>query len=119
MKIVGEALSPAVVASASKAPRPNASTNEDPAPRDLGALGEELEAIRVVRADVLAGNAQDALRHLDTYDSKHPHGALEEESLALRVRANRIAGDEAGAARALGELEKRFPRSLQLGALHH
>ncbi len=119
MKIVGEVLSPAVVASTSPAPHPSASTTDNPAPRDLGALGEELEAIRVVRADVLAGNAQDALRHLDTYDSKHPHGALEEESLALRVRANRLAGDQAGAASALGELEKRFPGSLQLAALHH
>jgi hypothetical protein len=91
------------------------SIDEPPPERDT--LAAELGAIRAARAAVLGGDARAALRDLDAYAAAHPHGALEEESLALRVRANRLAGDDASAARALADLEKRFPTSLQLAAL--
>jgi len=111
--------SSAPVSIARSAPSASASafTVDDPKPRDLGALGEELDAIRVARTDLLNGNATATLHDLDAYFAAHPHGALEEEALALRVRAHRAANDDAAAQRALAELERRFPNSLQLAAL--
>jgi Tfp pilus assembly protein PilF len=57
------------------------------------------------------------VRALDDYDRAHPSGTLTEEALALRVRAARLAGDDAMAAAALTKLETRFPTSVQLPAL--
>lgn len=89
-------------------------TTAPPTPPSLAA---ELEAIRKVRASVLAGDGKAALAELDTYDGSHPHGTFEEEALALRVRAQRMLGDAAAASRTLADLETRFPHSVHTGAL--
>jgi hypothetical protein len=81
------------------------------------AIAVQLESIRQARALVAAGNARAALVELDAYDTLYPHGIFEEEAMALRVRALRMAGDAAGAERERANLQSRFPKSVHLDAL--
>ena len=80
-------------------------------------LADEVVAIKRARTALLDKDARAALSALDDYDRAHPNGVMSEESLALRVRADRLAGDDVGAAEALTKLEQRFPESVQLAAL--
>lgn len=80
-------------------------------------LTAQLESIRRARARVQEGDGQAALRELDAYEARNPHGTFEEEDLALRVRALRLSGDAAGSARELANLKSRFPASVHLAAL--
>jgi hypothetical protein len=77
----------------------------------------QLESIRRVRGLVAAGDTRDALALLDAYETRYPHGIFEEEAMALRVRALRMAGDAAGAERVRTNLQSRFPKSVHLAAL--
>ncbi len=115
--------SPPVVAPVAIASAPPSVLVDEPAPQsppppsEHASLADEVDAIRRARTDLLAGGAKAALVELDAYAAAHPNGTLEEESLALRVRANRLAGDGPAADRALRDLETRFPSSVQLRAL--
>jgi hypothetical protein len=80
-------------------------------------IAVELESIRCVRALVDEGDPKAALTALDTYEARNPRGTFEEEATALRVRALRAVGDEAGAERERASLAARFPRSVHLAAL--
>ncbi len=86
-------------------------------PPPTASLADEVAAIKRARAAILAKNADGALAALDDYDRAHPAGVMSEESLALRVRADRLAGDAVGAAETLTKLEQRFPESVQLSSL--
>lgn len=88
-----------------------------PPPPPSTSLADEVAAIKRARTALLDKNARAAKDALDDYDRAHPNGAMSEESLALRVRADRLAGDDVGAAEALTKLEQRFPESVQLAAL--
>lgn len=81
------------------------------------AIAVQLESIRHARALVAAGDARAAFVELDAYETLYPHGIFEEEAMALRVRALRMAGDAAGAERERMNLQSRFPKSVHLGAL--
>src|SRR5207302_5656788 len=72
-------------------------------------LADEVAAIKRARAALLSKNADAAIAALDDYERAHPTGVMSEESLAIRVRADRLAGDDVAAAEALTKLEKRFP----------
>jgi TolA-binding protein len=80
-------------------------------------LADEVAAIKRARAALLSKDATTAIAALDDYDRAHPNGTMTEEALALRVRADRLAGDEVGAAEALTKLETRFPQSIHRAAL--
>jgi hypothetical protein len=80
-------------------------------------IAEELEAIRVARTCVQKGDGKGALAALDAYAARNPHGTFEEEGIALRVRALRLLGDAAGAARERANLQTRFPASVHLPTL--
>jgi hypothetical protein len=80
-------------------------------------IAVQLESIRRARSLVQEGDGKAALAELDAYETRNPHGTFEEEEMALRVRALRVAGDAAGAERVLMNLESRFPRSVHLAAL--
>ena len=80
-------------------------------------IAEQLESIRRARSRVQEGDGTAALRELDAYVARSPRGTFEEEALALRVRALRLSGDSAGAARELANLASRFPASVHLAAL--
>ncbi|MGA3124846.1 MAG: hypothetical protein ABSF69_29210 [Polyangiaceae bacterium] len=80
-------------------------------------IAVELESIRHVRALVEKGDSKAALAALDAYEARNPRGTFEEEATALRVRALRAVGDEAGAERERASLAARFPRSVHLAAL--
>ena len=82
-------------------------------------IAVELESIRRVRALLDEGDPKAALTALDAYEARNPRGTFEEEATALRVRALRAVGDEAGAERERASLAARFPRSVHLAALGH
>jgi hypothetical protein len=88
-----------------------------PPPPQTASLADEVAAIKRARTALLDKNARNALAALDDYERAHPSGAMSEEALALRVRADRLAGDDVAAAEALTKLEQRFPTSIQLAAL--
>jgi hypothetical protein len=54
---------------------------------DRAALSVEVTLVQDAARALAAGDAAAALRVLDTYDRKWPHGALAEEAGALRVQA--------------------------------
>jgi hypothetical protein len=90
----------------------------EPARRDPAIpIALQLESIRTARALVAKGDGNAALSELDSYEAKSPQGTFEEEAMALRVRALRLTGDTAGAARELARLGSRFPGSVHLAAL--
>jgi hypothetical protein len=95
------------------APQPTVQATASAKPSIL----DELDGIRHVCALVLAGSGQQALDALDAYAVSHPSGTFDEEALALRVRASRLAGDVLGAERSLRSLETRFPSSVHLAGL--
>lgn len=96
--------------------QPQVHTDPDsPPPR--ASLSDEIDSLKRARTDVLAKNGTSALATLDAYAAAHPRGVLEEEALALRVRALRLTGDTAGAATVLADLRARFPASVHLAAL--
>jgi hypothetical protein len=105
-RITTAVTSPKSIAVTITVPKPNSTS-----------LADEVIVIKRARAALLAKNAEGAIDALDDYDRGHPSGAMAEESLALRVRADRLAGDELGATEALTKLEQRFPTSVQLAAL--
>jgi hypothetical protein len=80
-------------------------------------LVEQLASIRRARAMVESGDGDGAIRELEAYAARTPHGDFEEEALALRVRALRLGGDASGAARELANLRSRFPASVHIAAL--
>ena len=92
-------------------------TVTDTPPPPSASLADEVAAIKRARAAILSKDAQAALAALGDYDRAHPNGVMSEESLALRVRADRLAGDDVGAAEALTKLEQRFPESVHLASL--
>jgi len=132
---VGSAPTDAWVPSVSAAPRPvpreptvrTAVAADAPRPEQAAAgrhsgsmalsMASQLELIRRARAFVEVGDGNAALAELDAYAAQCPHGTFEEEEIALRVQALRVAGDRAGAARELVNLRSRFPQSVHLGAL--
>jgi len=88
-----------------------------PAAETLSSIAAQLESIRVARGCVQKGDGKGALAALDAYLAQNPHGTFEEEELALRVRAMRLLGDLAGAARERANLQSRFPQSVHLSTL--
>jgi hypothetical protein len=111
-----------VLAGAAATAHARGSDDASPAPEAHAAtvapaIPVQLESIRHARALVAAGDARAALALLDAYETRYPHGTFEEEAMALRVRALRMAGDAAGAERERTSLESRFPKSVHLAAL--
>jgi hypothetical protein len=116
---------------------PNASPTADPSPvsthdaahdaahdsplhvaeSPLSSIAEQLASIRVARTCVQNRDGKGALAALDAYAARNPHGTFEEEEMALRVRALRLLGDLAGAARARANLQSRFPGSVHVSTL--
>lgn len=95
-----------------------------PAAVNRAALSVEVTLVQDAARALAGGDAAGALRVLDTYDRRWPHGALAEEAGALRVQAlQRI--DRTAEARALarklldahprGVLAARFQRVLEGG----
>jgi hypothetical protein len=80
-------------------------------------LGLEVASLRSARARLQAGDPSHALRELDAYLARFPHGTLQREQLGLRALALCELGQrEAG--RALVERIRRdTPGSAQLGRL--
>jgi hypothetical protein len=87
-----------------------------PAQAAPSTIAVELESIRRVRALLDEGNPKAALTSLDAYEVRNPRETFEEEAMALRARALRAIGDEAGAEREQASLAARFPRSVHLPA---
>ena len=111
-----------VVAGATATAYGRGSDGASPAPEARAAtvapaITVQLESIRRARTLVAAGDARAALVELDAYDTRYPHGVFEEEAMALRVWALRMAGDAAGADRERTNLQSRFPKSVHLAAL--
>jgi hypothetical protein len=63
------------------------------------ALGDQVSALDRARRALADGDAPGALRQLDDYEGRFPHGALVEEAEVLRVESLLAAGDSAAAAR--------------------
>jgi hypothetical protein len=80
-------------------------------------LAQELAAIVSVREAIAANDGAAALHALDAYEQAYEKGVFAEEALALRVRALRLTGDDAAAARALDTLRIAFPESVHMSAL--
>jgi hypothetical protein len=115
--------SPVVAVDSSSGPRAAAGRADAPAaverpPEAMApSITAELESIRRARAFVEEGDGRAAIAVLDAYETRSPRGMFEEEEMALRVRALRITGDAAGAARELANLQSRFPKSVHLATL--
>ncbi len=86
-------------------------------PAAPASLSDEIEALQRTHRALNSGDGATALVELDVYSDTHPHGALEEEALGLRVQALRLLDNRLGATRVLRELAERFPNSIYLGAL--
>jgi len=64
------------------------------------ALGEQVSALDHARRALADADPAGAIRMLDDYEARFPHGALVEEAEVLRVESLLAAKDHAGAARA-------------------
>jgi len=102
---------PAVVitdAPPTKANQPSRAPKAIPssAPTDRAArLAQELQALRVAREALAAGDGPRALDALDDYATRFPRGHLALEAEVLRIEALSRAGDASAAARARRFLE--------------
>jgi hypothetical protein len=69
-----------------------------PAPEPRSSLTDELRQLDAARESLAKREAVQALRALDAYEARYPHGALREEALALRVETlhtlDRVAARE-------------------------
>jgi len=120
--LAGGSTEGSVLAGAAATANARGSDDASPAPEAHAAtvapaITVQLESIRHARALVAAGDARAALVELDAYDTRYPQGIFEEEAMALRVRALRMAGDAAGADRERTNLQSRFPKSVHLTAV--
>ena len=113
----GSVLAGAVATTAARGSDDSSPAAEAHAAADAPAMAMQLESIRHARALVAAGDARPALVELDAYETRYPDGIFEEEAMALRVRALRLAADAAGSERERTKLKSRFPKSVHLAAL--
>jgi outer membrane protein assembly factor BamD (BamD/ComL family) len=68
-------------------------------------------------AALMRGDPNTALGTLQKHARQYPHGALSEEREVLWVKALRAQGNDAAADRRANDFKRRFPSSLQQGAL--
>jgi hypothetical protein len=83
----GATLSREVGASSGAATAPRPVRRAAPEAIDRAALSVEVTLVQDAARTLAGGDAAGALRVLDAYDRKWPHGALAEEAGALRVQA--------------------------------
>ena len=68
-------------------------------------------------AALMRGDPSTALGTLQRHARQYPHGALSEEREVLWVKALRAQGSDAAAEQRAKDFKRRFPSSLQQGAL--
>jgi hypothetical protein len=118
------------VAFAPAPPEPSAETAPPDVPPALGpgagrsiseASGGSLRAERLLlesaTAALMRGDADSAMATLQKHARQHPRGALAEEREVLVVKVLRAQGDEKAAEQRAGEFKRKFPSSLQQGAV--
>jgi TolA-binding protein len=99
---------PEQTTSANGAPAKNLAAEPSNAP---SALQLELASLNQVRSLLQRGQGADALRALEQYQVRFPHGSLAAEAMLLRVQAFALAGRRDEAARAAERMIERYPRS--------
>jgi TolA-binding protein len=88
-----------------------------PPPSSTGTLRGERLLLESATAALLRGDPTTALGTLQKHARQYPHGALSEEREVLWVKALRAQGNEAAAEKRANDFKRRFPSSLQQGAL--
>jgi TolA-binding protein len=107
-------------ASAPEATLPTASFGPTPAtppPSSAGTLRGERLLLESATAALMRGDPTTALGTLQKHARQYPHGALSEEREVLWVKALRAQGNDAAAEKRADDFKRRFPSSLQQGAL--
>jgi len=108
-------------ATAPEATAPAASLAPRPAtplpPSSAGTLRGERLLLESATAALMRGDPTTALGTLQKHAHQYPHGALSEEREVLWVKALRAQGNEAAAEKRANDFKRRFPSSLQQGAL--
>jgi TolA-binding protein len=111
----------ASVAPAPEAAPPAASLGPTPAtpppPSSAGTLRGERLLLESATAALMRGDPSTALGTLQKHARQYPHGALSEEREVLWVKALRAQGNDAAAETRANDFKRRFPSSLQQGAL--
>ena len=88
-----------------------------PPPSAAGTLRGERLLLESATAALMRGDAATALGTLQKHARQYPHGALTEEREVLWVKALRAQGKAAAAEQRANDFKRRFPSSLQQGAL--
>jgi TolA-binding protein len=88
-----------------------------PAPSSVGTLRAERLLLESATAALMRGDPTTALGTLQKHARQYPHGALSEEREVLWVKALRAQGNDAAAEKRANDFKRRFPSSLQQGAL--
>jgi hypothetical protein len=108
---------PPPVSSASAPPRlaptPKTRAGDTPRVEDADQLAEEVRWVDQARAAVASGRSAEALRMLDTYDSRYPSRGFAPESLYLRMRALLALGRGDEARNVASRLERSYPATPQ------
>jgi len=76
------------------------------------ALQEQVGLVDTARALVASGDPGGALRAIDAYDHRFPHGLLAEEASLLRIQALAARGDRGAAALLAQRFHAEHPRSV-------
>jgi hypothetical protein len=95
-------------------PAPSAPPNPRPSARTL--IAQEIALLDAARAELVAGDAAEALRLLDTLE-RLPGRSLGPEATVLRVRALLASGDASQAQRLAAAFYRRSPDSPQAAVL--
>jgi hypothetical protein len=82
------------------------------------ALGEQVSALDRARRTLASGDPPDALRQLDDYAARFPHGALVQEAEALRIESLLAANDRPAAAQAGARFLASHPGSPLAARVH-
>ena len=80
-------------------------------PGEANSIAEQIQAIELARQALGASRPAEALRAIEGYRARWPSGTLTPESIVLGVRAKKMLGDEAGAAREARAFIALYPKS--------
>jgi hypothetical protein len=89
-----------------------------PAAPSARGLAAERALLDVARSALARGEAGDALAAADRHAREYPEGALAEERDAIAIRALAALGRRPEAKTRAAAFERRYPKSLALGAIH-
>ena len=92
-------------------------TPATPPPSSAGTLRGERLLLESATAALMRGDPTTALGTLQKHARQYPHGALSEEREVLWVKALRAQGNDSAAEKRANDFKRRFPSSLQQGAL--